>query len=257
MATLCCSYCNKTYIRKFAYNNHIEKCKLHYYCKNSKPEPSINIEDISIENMPINNESIFKLLINLQNKYEKLQEDYDELKKYVTNKKSKINIIDYLNQNFYYRSFDYNDFINSIVISDEDLDIIFKKDYVDGFLEIITKNIEKIKYINNIPLKAFNIKENNIYIYNNNITSWTLLDANYLNNIIKYFDKKILALFLEWKKNNEIKFQEDQFSEIYILNMKKVVGGNFDKKNKKLLIKNKLYKYLKVNIKEITSYEFE
>ena len=90
MATLCCSFCNKTYIRKAAYNNHIEKCKLHYYCKNSKPQPSINIEDITIENMPINNESIFKLLINLQNKYEKLQEDYDELKKYVINKKSKI-----------------------------------------------------------------------------------------------------------------------------------------------------------------------
>ena len=48
----------------------------------------------------------------------------------------------------------------------------------------------------------------------------------------------------------------DKFSDIYILNMKKVLGQNFEKKDKKTIIKNKLYKHLKINLKNIVSYEF-
>ena len=48
----------------------------------------------------------------------------------------------------------------------------------------------------------------------------------------------------------------DKYTEIYILNMKKVLGNNFENKDKKTIIKNKLFKHLKVNLKNIVSYEF-
>ena len=77
-----------------------------------------------------------------------------------------------------------------------------------------------------------------------------------LITFIKYFDKKILNLFLKWKIEAQAKMNYDKFSDIYILNMKKVLGQNFEKKDKKTIIKNKLYKYLKINFKNIVSYEF-
>ena len=77
-----------------------------------------------------------------------------------------------------------------------------------------------------------------------------------LITFIKYFDKKILNLFLKWKIEAQEKMNYDKFSDIYILNMKKVLGQNFEKKDKKTIIKNKLYKYLKINLKNIVSYEF-
>ena len=40
------------------------------------------------------------MVILLYNKYEKLESDYTELKKYVAITKNKINILDYLNENF-------------------------------------------------------------------------------------------------------------------------------------------------------------
>ena len=47
----------------------------------------------------------------------------------------------------------------------------------------------------------------------------------------------------------------DDFSEIYILNMKKVLGGNYDSKNLNNLLKIRLYKNSKINVKSISSYE--
>jgi len=82
------------------------------------------------------------------------------------------------------------------------------------------------------------------------------MDSNELITFIKYFDKKIFNLFLEWKKEAQIKMDYDTYSDIFILNMKKVLGNNFENKDKKTIIKNKLFKHLKVNLKNIVSYEF-
>ena len=82
------------------------------------------------------------------------------------------------------------------------------------------------------------------------------MDNNELITFIKYFDKKILNLFLEWKTEAQKKMDYDKYTEIYILNMKKVLGNNFENKDKKTIIKNKLFKHLKVNLKNIVSYEF-
>jgi hypothetical protein len=38
--------------------------------------------------------------------------------------------------------------------------------------------------------------------------------------------------------------------------MKKVIGGNYEKKNPAYMIKNRLYKHLKVDLKSIVSYDF-
>ena len=46
----------------------------------------------------------------------------------------------------------------------------------------------------------------------------------------------------------------DEFSNVYPIYMKKILSTN--SQNKNIIIKNKLYKYLKVNIKNIVTYEF-
>lgn len=280
--TYSCQYCKKSYIRKSAYNTHLGNCKFHKLCKTNANDvidsvidrSSIVSENININTMNINIDNIFKILINLHNKYEKLETDYNELKKYVNITKNKINIIDYLNQHCLHDSFDFINFMNSITIGFSELDIIFKKDYVEGIFQIIVNVIEKMRGdgLSNIPIKAFTHKDGILYIYfkpeNDNESKnesdhergnkkWCVMSEEYLLKFIKYFDKKILTLFLEWKAKNELTMDKDLFSEIYILNMKKVLGGNFENKNKKIMIKNKLYKYLRVNIKNFVSYEFE
>ena len=243
MLVFTCQFCGKEYKRKYHYNNHIINCKLHKICKksdNSYDTKNINIDSIEFDKININNENLFKLLVNLTNKYEKLQNDYNHIKQFANISKNKLDIIDYLNNNYSCREFDFYNFSTYLYnnITDNDLHLIFKKDYVNGISEIIINFIEKIKFENiyNLPIYAFNHKDGILYIYNNESFSWCQMDSKHLNILIKEINKKILNLFLKWKDENENHFLDEQFSEIYVLNMKKVIGNNFDKRNKDITI---------------------
>jgi hypothetical protein len=265
-----CTYCKKIYIRKASYNNHLIKCKL---CRFSSNCGKIDSESVKSESetesesvvtmdslkkdLTIHN--LFAMVIMLYNKYEKLENEYTELKKYVNVTKNKINILDYLNENFKHDFMNMDaggtnitKFIDEIVIGEDQLQKIFKYDYVDGIFNIICDYINVKGSL--VPIKCFNTKENVLYIFDGEL--WLIMDDNYLRKFIKSFDKKILTKFVEWKKIVEKTIDPEIFGEIYIQNMKKVIGGNYEKKNPASMIKNRLYKHLKVDLKSIVSYDF-
>lgn len=251
----CCTYCNKIYKRQFAFNNHLAKCELNKNIKIVSTNTNTNNYQMQY-NKNISNETIFNMLLELNNKYEKIQADYDELKKYTNIVKNKISILDYLNNNYQNLNLDFIEFTNNILISLEDLNIIFKKDYVEGIMEIIINNINNSENNTLIPLKAFNQKENNLYIYLKNINSWKLMEANEFNKFIHHFNKNILNIFARWNENAKLTLNNEDYSDLYVVNMKKVIGGNYEKKNINNILKNKLYKHLKYDLKKIITYDF-
>ena len=188
MTSLICEFCNKKYIRLAAFNNHVINCKFSRIAKN-------NIEFDAITNQQIDIKTVYKLLIDLSLKYDKLQDDYNDLKKYVNTTKKKIDIIDYLNQNFKYHDFNYNKFINSIEIGNDQLEIVFKKDYIEGILQILKTHIESLKQSDiNIPIKSFNHQEGILYIYGND-NQWKIIDKTQLNQLIKLFNKTVGVIY--------------------------------------------------------------
>ena len=248
-----CGFCNKHYVIKSAYNNHLIKCKFSKICskQNISETDGLSIDSLK-QNMNINN--LFAIVIMLYNKYEKLESDYNELKKYIAIIKNKINIVDYLNQH-YSSCISITQFLDSIIFNQETLNKIFKYDYVDGIVNIIIDTIEGLKSAQMlIPIKCFNNKENVLYLFDG--STWVINDDSNLRKFIKYFDKKILTQFIVWKNDAENLFDSDTFGEIYIQNMKKVIGANFEKKNPVTIIKNRLYKHLKVDLKNIVHYDF-
>ena len=270
-----CAYCNKIYIRKASYNNHLVKCKLCRFASDCgktdtesefvKSDSEIESESESVVTMDslkkdLNIHNLFAMVIMLYNKYEKLESEYTELKKYVAITKNKINILDYLNENFKH-DFMRDDgtnitkFMDELVIGQDQLEKIFKYDYVDGIFNIICDYIEKLNVKGSLlPIKCFNTKENVLYIFDGEL--WLIMDDVYLRKFIKSFDKKILTRFVEWKKIAEKTIDTEIFGEIYIQNMKKVIGGNYEKKNPASMIKNRLYKHLKIDLQSIVSYDF-
>lgn len=248
MTSYVCSYCNKSYKRKSAFNNHQLNCELIRVCNSIKTKDEEDQEFNIKFNGNIND--LYKLLINLHNKFEKLETDYNELKNFANVKKNKIDIIQYLNKNFDYSDFDFYQFINSIEISTKELLIVFEKDYVEGIFQIIVDYIERIKHDTNIPIKAFNNKEGVLYIYlTSEDNKWVILDEDKIKFLMKYFNKKLLPLFMNWKEINQKQMDPDNFTLIYVKNMKRVLATNFEKKNKNVMLQNKLYKYLKINLK--------
>jgi hypothetical protein len=259
-----CAYCNKSYLRKASYNNHLVKCKLCRFASDCGTDRSVNnetVNNITIDSLKndLTIHNLFAMVIMLYNKYEKLESDYIELKKYVTITKNKINILDYLNENFKqdYMNMDaggtnITKFMDELVIGEDQLQKIFKYDYVDGIFNIICDYINVKGSM--VPIKCFNTKENVLYIFDGEL--WLIMDDNYLRKFIKSFDKKILTKFVEWKKLAEKTIDPEIFGEIYIQNMKKVIGGNYEKKNPASMIKNRLYKHLKIDLQSIVRYDF-
>jgi hypothetical protein len=257
-----CSYCNKKYIRKSAYNNHLIKCKYatKQYKSASKPLVS-ETEGLSLESLSrdVNIQNLFTMVIMLHNKYDKLESEYNELKKYVSVVKNKINILDYLNENFKHDFLrdgaNIKNFMTNLVLQQDHLQKIFKHDYVDGIFNIICEYIDTLNVKGILlPIKCFNNKENVLYIFDG--VQWIIMDDTYLRAFIKSFDKKILTLFVEWKASAEKSIDAEIFGEIYIQNMKKVIAGNYEKKNPALMIKSRLYKHLKNDLKSIVHYDF-
>jgi hypothetical protein len=267
-----CTYCKKIYIRKTSYNNHLIKCKLCRFSSNcgktesesetasefvkSDSESVVTMDSLK-KDLTIHN--LFAMVIMLYNKYEKLESEYNELKKYVNVTKNKINILDYLNENFKHDFMNMDaggtnivKFIDELVIGEDQLQKIFKYDYVDGIFNIICDYINVKGSL--VPIKCFNTKENVLYIFDGEL--WLIMDDNYLRKFIKSFDKKILTKFVEWKKIAEKTIDPEIFGEIYIQNMKKVIGGNYEKKNPASMIKNRLYKHLKIDLQSIVRYDF-
>jgi hypothetical protein len=271
-----CAYCNKTYLRKSSYNTHLVKCKLCRFasdcgnnnsvsCNNfvdtsSKDDNTKSSANIDLLKKDLNIHNLFAMVIMLYNKYEKLESEYSELKKYVNVTKNKINILDYLNENFKsdYMSNGGNNitkFMDELVIGEDELQKIFKYDYVDGIFNIICDYIDKLNVKGSlVPIKCFTTKENVLYIFDGEL--WLIMDDVYLRKFIKSFDKKILTKFVEWKKIAEKTIDPEVFGEIYIQNMKKVIGGNYEKKNPASMIKNRLYKHLKIDLQSIVRYDF-
>ena len=272
MTNYICNYCLKTYVRKYFYEKHllIHETPLETHLETPLETPlethSPNIETHSpnIEtpnpnidfNSNINYNKILNLLIELNNKYNKLQKEINFIKKFVNiPNNNNIDILTYLNNNHIY-DFTFHNFMDFIIIDNHLLNIIFQKDYIDGIFDIIIHFIEKLNSLDiPIPIKSFNNKENILYILqhnlNNNLKNWIIIDDIYFSKFINSIDKNIYKLFLIWKEEISNKLTKNAFSEIYIINMKKVIGANFENKNTKNIIKNKLFNYLKTDINSI------
>ena len=259
MTTYICSHCKKNYKNKAAYNNHNLKCELRSICnkiktKNEEEEE----EELDVKfNGSIND--VYKLLINLNNKFDKLETDYNELKKYANITKNKIDVIEYLNVNFDYGDFDFVKFLNSIQITETELQIIFDHDYINGIYQIITDHIEKHQHDINIPIKAFTVKEGVLYIcltHDNTAHKWVIMDDDHIKLIFKHFNKNLSMLFLNWQEVNKKKIRPDDFTPIYVKNMKRVFAINYEKKNMNAMLKNKLYKHLKISLRNLVSNDF-
>ena len=62
--------------------------------------------------------------------------------------------------------------------------------------------------------------------------------------------------FQEWQSETKKTMDEDKFAELYIKNLKKVMGGNFKPYEKNTKIRNRLYRTIKTEVKNIMVYEF-
>ena len=277
-----CRFCGKMYIRKKAYMQHILMCEI------SKKTGMAGEDKASNSDHVPSNKELYEIIINLNNKYERLQEDYDVLKRFVDSRRRKIDILEWLNKNCILgKGNDFESVFINMRLGEEDLNNVFENDYVNGISNIIGAIVSSINTDkdredrdkdtdNGSCLRAFTHREGIFYIYaRNNVLKndcieddcidddciddyfkWQIMENSDFDRLIKSIDSKLLIAFKEWHLKTEIIMDEDKFSELYIKNLKKVMGGNFKMCEKISKVKNRVFKTIKSDMKNIIIYDF-
>ena len=226
---LICRNCEKRYEKEKAFNKHKLIC-----VKNKEELDKLEIRDVVYE---------------LIKKNQKLENDLIEIKRWVNTKKKKIIIIDWLNNNIK-PDISFDKLKNNFNIDDKELEIIFETNIIDGINEIFNN---KIKSYDNLPIKAFEQKDNTIYIYNE---KWEILsDENYILFISNLY-KQIMTKFKEWQDKNEKNLYSNDFSDKYIKYVKKIMGGDIPIERQRTKIHRNIYNSIKSDLKNTIEYEF-
>ncbi len=257
-----CEYCSKRYVRKGAYQHHILICKL---SKKDSKEYTENLEQTTMQKIPSQKE-LYKIVIDLNNKYERLEREYHELKRYVNNKRRQIDIIEWLNQNCHLEM-SFSDIFMNIELDKNDILKVFELDYVKGVCDIIVSFMETVKQrfqSGEVPLRAFVQKDSVLYVYDlcdNDLDGdsgykWQVLSSEVLSRFVRIIDYQLMRLFREWHTETERGMNEDRFNELYIKNLKTITGGNFRDFEKNTKIRNNIYRSIRQNLKSIMVYDF-
>ena len=270
-----CEYCSKRYVRLNAFRHHTLICRLSKRDSKSYQE---RVDKDALLVVP-SQQQLYQLIIDLNSKYERLQSDYHELKRYVDNRRRKIDILEWLNDNCSIsENVTASELFLNISLNDHDVERVFELDYVKGVADIIVRFISD-RYPDSkseCPLRGFMQKDGVLYVYEvETVTSedlttgedtstgedastrkWQIMSNDLFERFIRVINHRLMILFRDWHRARQTTMDEDRFSEMYIKHLKTVTGGNFKDSEKTGRIRNLVYRSIRENLKSMIVYDF-
>jgi len=247
----CCVLCGKGYKTRTNLEKHILLCELVHRSKSSR---LIIEEEEAIPSQRV----MYQMLIELGQKYTRLEEKMDEINKWVIKKKKKINILEWLNSNITPNT-TFENLTETIIITDEHVEILLNNSFYDTLNEIFASHFY---YINeqDRTFIAFSQNNNMFYIYDKveeqNI--WAELTREKLIKFLNKIQMKISKKFYEWKKSHKKEINEDEkFSEKCDKTTIKIMSVEFKQDATLGKIKTMMYTKMKTDMKALVEYEFE
>ena len=117
-----CSFCGKGYKTRNRLEKHATLCEIIHKTKNNK---KIVIEE---EDEIPSQRRLYQLLLELGQKYNRLEEKVEEMRVWVDKKKKKINVIEWLNTNVI-PEIKFDNLIEKIVINQDDVKYLFENTF--------------------------------------------------------------------------------------------------------------------------------
>ena len=261
---LCCIHCGKSYIKRANLDKHLVICELLQISKNkTKTTTNLLMDSYNDENEPMPTQrKMFQMLIELGERYNKLEEKVEEMNKWVVKKKKKINVLEWLNTNIR-PNIVFDDLHDKIVVIEQDIKNLFDHSYYDVMNDVFSRNIYNFSDNAN-PLFAFVQKQNVFYIYdaansgNNDTNIWLELTKERLTKFLNKLHTKVFKAFCDWKtiKKTEIKADE-RLSNLCDKTFVKLMSVEFKQENIYVKARNAMYSRMKKDMKELIEYDFE
>lgn len=234
-----CDYCNKLYKRKYHFDRHVLACRV---ISISRGDLEIKCQESADIFTP---EQTSKLIMDL---YKRVTDAETRLRQITVAERKKINILEWLNKKEHTPEMPFYEWLQQIVIDNCGLELIFTHDYIEGMLLILEDHLSE----ENIPIKAFDKKSNQLYIYTD---KWILASAHEFNKFLGTMSKKIMSRGLGWNNEN-IDNNTDNFADNMPIFIKKLNGGNFKKERISAAVRKGIYNKIKVEIHNVIECEF-
>jgi len=246
----CCVHCGKSYVKRANLNKHIIICELLH----SKRNTTLIIEDD--EELP-SQRKMFNMLIELGQKYNKLEEKVTELNKWVIKKKKKINILEWLNENNKPNIL-FDNLIDKITVNEDDIKSLLENPFNYVLSELFSRTFNNLNEEN--PIFAFVQKSNVFYVYQlmNDTKIWVELSKEKLVKFLSKVHTKILKAFCDLKKEkiHEIK-SNDAYSIKFDKTMVKIMSVELNQESVLSRIKSIMFSKMKTDMKALVEFEFE
>lgn len=266
---ICCVNCGKNYKKRVNLDKHSVLCDLLQRSKTRQNTNPVLEQLLKEDDEPMPSQrKMFQMLIELGERYNRLEEKVDELNKWVVRKKKTINVVEWLNANLN-PTIEFETMIEKIVIMEEDIKNLLEKSFYDALNDIFSRTIYNLSDSEN-PLFAFVQKQNVFYIYDNttaninnksndnhNIKCWTELSKERLTKFLIRVHMKIVKAFYDWKNNKKTDIKNNEpLSILCDKTLVKLLSVEFKEENIYSKVRNMMYSRMKKDMKSLVEYEF-
>lgn len=242
-----CGFCNRQYKRKMNYDKHMLLCNI------IRKTPAERLNEKEQDNLPTMRE-LYTVIQTLVERQEKFEKQIEKMSSWINNNRKKINVLDWLNAN-HNGSIDFNVWLSELIISEDDMELVFKHGFIEGMKYIINRLcLNDNTREECLPIKAFEQKEGTLFIYINE--NWEIMSSCMFELFFNTITKGLTKQLKLWQDKNKHRLYQNGFTEIYIENVKKITGGDLSREQQYHKIKQHLYNHIKVNIKQIVQHEF-
>ena len=248
----CCTHCGKSYKKRENLDKHILFCGLIH----SSKKIVLDDEEVVIPSA----KNMYLMLVELGKKYNHLEERMSEMTKWVSKKKKKINVIEWLNTNVEPKIV-FDNLWTMIDVIESDATSILEKSFNDVLHDIFARSFCNLEDKDK-PIFAFGQKVNSFYIYQmleqHGRKGWVLASREKLSGFFNKIHRKLTDVFYSWKKLKflEVGLNKEKFEMacdkaiLKLMNVDFRVESIFSKTN------SILFHELKTDMKALVEYEF-
>ena len=219
-----CNYCGKDYTRKTSLHKHVLLCEIIHKSKREQiceKEETTDVPTVT---------TLYHIIQELAGKYETLSKTVEQMQQYIQQKKNKINIIDWLNQEEQQSTTQppkpsLQSWMQTIQIEDKHIQLLMDENIVSTFNSIIEDNANPK---HNNPFACFIQKSHMIYVKNEPIQAWESLTPENFILLTKQIHSRLLKKMCDWRNANAKQIAENEkMSELYNKTIVKLMSVNF------------------------------
>jgi len=246
---ICCVNCGKGYKSRSGLDKHLVLCEIIHKIKSGKKVGFPDDDETEIPSPKI----MYQMILQLAEKYHKLEEKTTEMNKWVVKKKKKMDVVAWLNESVK-PDYEFVGVADHLIIDDADVEFMLDNSLHETIYRVLFRVLVEGDVV--VPVFAFNQKHGILYMYEKE--QWTELPADRLTRLLNICQRKISKGMLDWKKKHKDEINaSDAFATRYDKAVFRLMSVEFHAEGHLNKVKNAIYARLKTDAKTVIEYEFE